>query len=66
MGDRGDGYMDNGAIVYRGYGVQEVWDTYEGGTWGKSVQGVWGTWTMRHMGNRVQGHGTHGKWGTGV
>ena len=59
----------DGAIVYRGYGVQAMGPIGNGGTggmgyrgmghMGNRAQGVWGTRAMGHIGN-----GSHGQWGT--
>ena len=48
------GQWSTGGNDYRAYGVQVIWDT-----WSMGYRG------MSHMGNRIQGYGTHGQWGTG-
>ena len=52
------GHMGNGAIVYRGYGVQGYRPHGQWGTWDNSIQGGKGYRGIGHMGN-----GGHGHWG---
>ena len=42
--------MGTGGIGFRGYGVQEVWDTGGMGHMGNGSHGQWGSWAMGPMG----------------
>ena len=49
-----------GAIGYRGYGIQGVWDTWTMGDMDNGAQEQWGTWCMEYRGMGYMDNGAQG------